>query len=569
MAVVVSSQRTALACLVLVCVAVLPHAAARSFLESVRTEEASVPHGESLVRSIPTIATSIIPTVDSTELLQEESAEQELIEGDIIPSESLRNLLREASDDASGEDDSVGGIEEVESEKVPGLEEILFGQRPTADGVAQGERTRRGLTKSKSLLWPGGIVPFKFEENWAEDPNHWFKSRRAVEKAMRHIHEKSCIRFRPQQEYAAEVGARHPDATNYIMFRPTSPKHPYCSTYVGRQFGIIPVFIGPDCYDSFGSVVHELLHVLGFYHEQSRPDRDRYVTIKPENIIDYEMNKANFRKYSHGEVDSLSVPYDYDSVMHYSSTQFSKDEQNFKTIVAKDDPERKLGQREKMSVGDVLQLNKLYGCPVPVQHPCDAMDYPVQYHQTVSFRYRKRKWLYCDATACRRKSCMNFSDSLCDSEPNGCRQGKFTIVPAKDIGTTAVISDGDPVRIENALDLFPGHILHCETGATKSADCKYIPCEVSRNCSAASSTFTIRKRPGAGQLSKDGSVIYQNSNVSLCLQNSAGSDYEQCVSCVRNPLNPVEPCRLVKCNKRTDDCLGNGVFFSIRQWPAS
>jgi hypothetical protein len=44
------------------------------------------------------------------------------------------------------------------------------------------------------------------------------------------------------------------------------------------------ISIGKNC-DKFGIVVHELGHVVGFWHEHTRPDRDEWVTINRPVLI--------------------------------------------------------------------------------------------------------------------------------------------------------------------------------------------------------------------------------------------------------------------------------------------
>ena len=67
-----------------------------------------------------------------------------------------------------------------------------------------------------------------------------------------------------------------------------------------------------------GIIQHELMHVLGFSHEQNRRDRERYIRINYENIRPGV--RRNFDIFPDG---LLCSHYDYCSVMHYSSTAFS------------------------------------------------------------------------------------------------------------------------------------------------------------------------------------------------------------------------------------------------------
>ncbi|XP_062386864.1 meprin A subunit beta-like [Sardina pilchardus] len=113
--------------------------------------------------------------------------------------------------------------------------------------------------------------------------------------------------------------------------------------------------IGKGCED-LAIAEHEILHALGFWHEQSRPDRDDYVEIVWDNIVTGSEN--NFLKQT---ADTLGSQYDYRSIMHYSSNAFSNGVgPTIKTL----DPHFQdvIGQRQEMSEVDVWKLNTFYYC---------------------------------------------------------------------------------------------------------------------------------------------------------------------------------------------------------------
>ncbi|PAA64987.1 hypothetical protein BOX15_Mlig010523g1 [Macrostomum lignano] len=97
-----------------------------------------------------------------------------------------------------------------------------------------------------------------------------------------------------------------------------------CYSYVGRQsssssYSQALSLQVPNC--MLESIIqHEFMHALGFYHEQSRPDRDSFVTVLWSNIDSDECN--NFLKTSY-KLTNDYPRYDYGSVMHYQSHYFS------------------------------------------------------------------------------------------------------------------------------------------------------------------------------------------------------------------------------------------------------
>ena len=70
--------------------------------------------------------------------------------------------------------------------------------------------------------------------------------------------------------------------------------------------------------------------------------------------------EGNFKKYAVGVAEYLGEPYDYNSIMHYPESAFSKDTSN--TITIKNNAGATVGQRLGLSEVDIKQIKKAYKC---------------------------------------------------------------------------------------------------------------------------------------------------------------------------------------------------------------
>jgi uncharacterized protein (TIGR03437 family) len=137
---------------------------------------------------------------------------------------------------------------------------------------------------------------------------------------------------------------------NYVTFRKIEVDAA-CSSSVGMVGGQQFVNVTPSC--TTGSAIHELGHAWGLMHEQERADRDAYVTILYDNI-----DKRFRNNFDQGAGDVDAGYYDYDSIMHYAATGFSR---NFRDTIATVPPGIPIGQRVGLSAGDTDGVRRLYG----------------------------------------------------------------------------------------------------------------------------------------------------------------------------------------------------------------
>ncbi|XP_031350573.1 zinc metalloproteinase nas-8-like [Photinus pyralis] len=130
-----------------------------------------------------------------------------------------------------------------------------------------------------------------------------------------------------------------------------------CESAVGRWGGQQILNFQSSCFDR-GTMLHEMLHAVGFRHQHNSPDRDDYITINRENLKDG--STTVLKKYTSSEVTNFGLPYDYCSVSHYS--MFASSKNGKPTIVPKFPTTCELGTATDLSPIDKKKINLMYPC---------------------------------------------------------------------------------------------------------------------------------------------------------------------------------------------------------------
>ncbi|CBY30418.1 unnamed protein product [Oikopleura dioica] len=180
----------------------------------------------------------------------------------------------------------------------------------------------------------GYLVPYEFSQDRQEKLRGEDKPRvkKALENAILHLEQTTQIKLIPVEEFLQKTQLEDAFSNNLINFKNCDrEKHMChkisfantgghsCSSLVGKngKMMVHTINLGPMYCHSVVNILHELLHAFSFMHEHSRPDRDEYIQMFPEN-------------YSYGQEHNFAIlpkekfntraesSFDFASIMLYS-----------------------------------------------------------------------------------------------------------------------------------------------------------------------------------------------------------------------------------------------------------
>ncbi|KAL4002789.1 Astacin (Peptidase M12A) family protein [Acanthocheilonema viteae] len=202
------------------------------------------------------------------------------------------------------------------------------------------KRKKRGSAVIfESDKWPNGRIPYVISSSYTP------YQRAIIARAMAAYAARTCIRFTPRELFD----------TDYIIISKTDGCF---ADFAHVGGGPQQVSLDDECI-SYATVIHELMHVIGFIHEHQRNDRDYFVNILWQNIIPGA--NTDFEKLSSVRLSYYGESYDYFSIMHYESVEGSRNGKN--TIEARIQAITPLmGKSADFSLSDIKRINRAYKC---------------------------------------------------------------------------------------------------------------------------------------------------------------------------------------------------------------
>jgi len=179
-------------------------------------------------------------------------------------------------------------------------------------------------------LWTNSEVPYTLDASFDQ------YQREQVALAIQTFHDATCIRFVPKQNHHGSwVDIEHDPNTCGVAV--------VCMNQ-GPQFARF----GGSCVNA-GTMVHELGHTLCMGHEQTRRDRDEWISFNTAICQPHGMDGPDFNR-------GLHKLYDYVSIEHYEGECYNG------CFQPKQPGVTKCGSGGPLGVLDIEVLNEMYGC---------------------------------------------------------------------------------------------------------------------------------------------------------------------------------------------------------------